>query len=186
MRRQPVDVRQHHAARRLAAVPPSARLERVPREQWPAGRQWCRGCQSFVLCPEDAKPGAPRCFTCASHRRHVQHVERQFGADYERMLKRQGGRCAGCGGRPQSRRLALDHNHKTGKPRGLLCVTCNHEILGPAERLANPVETLRRLADYLEHDGWAGMTIGFAPPVPTTLELLAAPADPAAYADAPF
>jgi hypothetical protein len=184
LRRQPVDVRHYYAARRLAAVPPAFRRNEVTGA--PAGRQWCRGCQTFVLY-EDAKSGAPRCNTCTSVVNHARMAERVYGADYERMFKRQGGRCAGCGGRPQRRRLAIDHDHKTGKVRGLLCSTCNHELLGVAERLADPVGTLRRLADYLANGGVVGDNVGFRPP-PSMLDLLCAgePVDPAAYADAPF
>lgn len=187
LRRQPIDVRHYYAARRLAAVPPAFRVDSPIDERnqtMPAGRQWCRGCQTFVL-EQDTKPGAIRCNTCRSVASHAAMAERVYGADYDRMFKRQGGRCAGCGGRPRARRLAIDHNHKTSKVRGLLCAICNHDILGPAERLADPVGTLRRLADYLERDGWSGMPLGFAP-APSTQELLTATADPAEYADAPF
>lgn len=37
----------------------------------------------------------------------------------------QGGRCAICGTTPSGRRLAIDHDHTTGKVRGLLCGSCN-------------------------------------------------------------
>lgn len=182
LRRQPIDIRHHFAAIRLAAVPPACRLDARPVHK-PAGRQWCRGCQTFVL-EQDTRPGAPRCNTCRSVAAHAGMVQRVYGTDYDRMFKRQGGRCAGCGGRPRTKRLAVDHNHKTGRNRGLLCDICNHDILGPAERLADPVGTLRRLADYLENDGFTGTNVGFDRP--TTLQLLTATADPRAYADAPF
>ena len=46
--------------------------------------------------------------------------------DYERMLLAQHGRCAICGGEILSkRRLAVDHCHKSGRVRGLLCGPCN-------------------------------------------------------------
>lgn len=51
--------------------------------------------------------------------------------DYNEMLKKQNGRCAICGtkkvGRNQynNRSLGIDHDHKTGKIRGLLCNNCN-------------------------------------------------------------
>ncbi|HVL62404.1 MAG TPA: endonuclease domain-containing protein [Microbacterium sp.] len=114
-------------------------------------------------------------------------AERVYGADYDRMLKRQQGRCAGCGGRPRKKRLAIDHDHKTGKVRGLLCSTCNHDLLGVAERLADPVGTLRRLADYLAKGGVVGTSVGFAPRL-TTLDLLKSPVEPSAaeLADCPF
>jgi hypothetical protein len=51
--------------------------------------------------------------------------------DYNRMLSAQGGVCAMCKSPEKSkfngkdRRLCVDHCHKTGKIRGLLCVVCN-------------------------------------------------------------
>lgn len=54
---------------------------------------------------------------------------------YDRMLEEQGSTCAICptdtdknGGN-----LSVDHCHKTGKVRGLLCKTCNRDI-GRIER----------------------------------------------------
>ena len=45
-------------------------------------------------------------------------------ADYDAILARQGGRCAICGSEP-ARLLHVDHCHRTGKVRGLLCSPCN-------------------------------------------------------------
>jgi Recombination endonuclease VII len=47
---------------------------------------------------------------------------------YERILAYQHGRCAGCGRPPGPIRLAVDHCHKTGRIRGLLCWLCNRAI----------------------------------------------------------
>lgn len=50
---------------------------------------------------------------------------------YDQMFELQGGVCAICGNPEIAknqfgiRRLAVDHNHATGKSRGLLCVKCN-------------------------------------------------------------
>ena len=44
--------------------------------------------------------------------------------DYEAKIAGQDGRCAICGDQP-SRRLAVDHCHKSGTIRGLLCTACN-------------------------------------------------------------
>lgn len=40
---------------------------------------------------------------------------------YNAMLADQGGGCAICGAEPKTRRLHVDHDHKTGRVRGLLC-----------------------------------------------------------------
>ena len=56
---------------------------------------------------------------------------RQLGLsveDYDAMLAAQGGVCAICGNPPKTRRLDVDHDHKTGKVRGLLCHRCNRAL----------------------------------------------------------
>lgn len=56
-------------------------------------------------------------------------LKRKFGItinDFELMLTKQDGRCSICGGyQIKGRNFAVDHNHTTGKVRGLLCVNCN-------------------------------------------------------------
>lgn len=44
---------------------------------------------------------------------------------FEDMNSAQHGRCAICGRRPGQRRLSIDHCHRTGAIRGLLCGACN-------------------------------------------------------------
>lgn len=49
--------------------------------------------------------------------------------DYSRMLDEQNGVCAICHSpAPERGRLAVDHNHATGKVRGLLCHSCNYGL----------------------------------------------------------
>jgi hypothetical protein len=48
--------------------------------------------------------------------------------DYERMLEAQGGHCALCPSTPKTKRLHVDHNHRTGTVRGLLCFRCNRGL----------------------------------------------------------
>jgi hypothetical protein len=48
--------------------------------------------------------------------------------EYEAILKHQKGVCAGCGRAPGHISLAVDHCHKTGRIRGLLCWLCNRAI----------------------------------------------------------
>ena len=66
--------------------------------------------------------------------------------EYDRMLAAQHGGCGICGAPPKTRRLHVDHDHKTGLIRGLLCFTCNRHLLG---KYATPAK-LRAAADYLE------------------------------------
>lgn len=49
--------------------------------------------------------------------------------DYKNMLEQQGGVCAICFQPCKTKKdLAVDHNHNTGKVRGLLCSNCNRAI----------------------------------------------------------
>lgn len=49
--------------------------------------------------------------------------------DYDNMFECQKGVCAICGGINLSgRRLGVDHDHKTGTVRGLLCLCCNSHL----------------------------------------------------------
>jgi hypothetical protein len=68
--------------------------------------------------------------------------------DYENMLLRQDGRCAICGRDvcELSERLCVDHDHKSGRVRGLLCRPCNL-ILGNARE---DIEVLAGAKIYLE------------------------------------
>ena len=66
------------------------------------------------------------------------HLKTKFGIsleEYDELLEKQNGVCAICkepntikgrGGKPLP--LAIDHDHNTGKIRGLLCATCNIAI----------------------------------------------------------
>ena len=49
-------------------------------------------------------------------------------AEYDRLLEAQNGGCAICGNPPKTRRLHVDHNHRTGRIRGLLCFRCNRAL----------------------------------------------------------
>ncbi len=75
------------------------------------------------------------------------------GQDYARLLARQRGVCAICGGaNPEGgRRLAIDHCHKTRVVRGLLCDTCNRSI----GLLKDDPRAMRAAANYVESAGSA-------------------------------
>lgn len=69
---------------------------------------------------------------------------------WETLYQEQGGACAGCGREDDgSRKLAVDHNHKTGVVRGLLCFRCN-TVVGKA---GEDPAVLRTLAGYIERGG---------------------------------
>jgi len=64
---------------------------------------------------------------------------------YEDMLSKQYGVCAICGG-TCTKSLAVDHNHTTGKVRGLLCNSCNRGL----GYLKDSRHILQSAIDYLE------------------------------------
>ncbi len=81
-------------------------------------------------------------------------LKQQYGLtvdDYERMWSAQDGRCKVCrvemirGGRTMDA-VNVDHDHATGRVRGLLCSYCNL-ALGYAK---DDAARLRALADYLD------------------------------------
>lgn len=66
--------------------------------------------------------------------------------EYEALVAKQQGLCAICGSTCSSgRNLAVDHCHKTGKVRGLLCGNCNRAI----GQLGDDPERIERAASYL-------------------------------------
>lgn len=69
-------------------------------------------------------------------------------ADYEKLLEEQGGVCAICGSTESkvNTRLHVDHDHSSGKIRGILCQPCNVTLGKMQER----PDLLRKAADYLE------------------------------------
>jgi len=75
--------------------------------------------------------------------------------DYNAMLKAQNFKCSICGHgetaiNPRSKKafdLAVDHDHKTGKVRSLLCKSCN-TMLGDAK---DSTEILTKAIDYLKN-----------------------------------
>jgi hypothetical protein len=80
-------------------------------------------------------------------------------ATYEALLRSQGGVCAIChegesrvGPFGQTEPLCVDHDHATGRVRGLLCNGCNAGI----GSLGDDSNRLRAAATYLDHGGSAG------------------------------
>lgn len=47
---------------------------------------------------------------------------------YQQLLDKQGGCCAICKKVQTIKRLCVDHDHFSGKVRGLLCIPCNNAI----------------------------------------------------------
>lgn len=82
------------------------------------------------------------------HRRgYLKHKYGIAPEDYEKMYNEQEGVCAICKKPHGERRLCVDHDHLTGKVRGLLCDGCNLGIGYFRENqaaLASAIEYLHR------------------------------------------
>lgn len=130
------------------------------------------GVEYVVKARQSCKDGKFRCPDCrqkfaqarakkAAYHRRPKHklarrkwaLENLYGLSlegYDKMLERQGGVCSICKRQPEAGvNLAVDHDHQTGKVRGLLCQKCNRSIGSLGENLT----TLRAAISYLlRHD----------------------------------
>lgn len=116
-------------------------------------RKSCKECGPGSKRPAP-HPG-PRCTThhrafrkAQRDRAHAKRVEATYGlaeGEYDALLAFQGGVCALCGKPFSRKRGAVDHNHKTGRVRGIIHGWEN-TIVG---RIGDSVEWARNLVEYL-------------------------------------
>ena len=71
--------------------------------------------------------------------------------EYNNMCEEQGNHCALCGCEKENNNrgmhhLSVDHCHKTGKIRGILCSNCNRGL----GLLGDDLESIQRVIKYLE------------------------------------
>lgn len=131
------------------------------RRDVPAGMHYCPKCEQLKTrdkFPRNraAKNGlASYCKPChnekskaACEKAHGStrdyHLRRRYGltsADVEAMIEAQGGTCATCDGKPEH----VDHDHRTGRVRGVLCFNCNQALGNVRDNIA----TLHQLGRYL-------------------------------------
>lgn len=122
----------------MVSVRACARCDRNLSRQRAASRvKYCARCEAAVK----------RERSDAQHRARVAATYGLALDGYDRLYLAQGGRCYICRrATGKTRRLAVDHDHKTGKVRGLLCKSCN-TMLGHAR---DDPAMFYRAADYLE------------------------------------
>jgi hypothetical protein len=83
----------------------------------------------------------------------AEHLRKTFSltpGEYDQMLAEQDGGCAICGREPRpGASLHVDHDHRSGRIRKLLCFSCNAAI----GHLRDDRDRLQRVIAYLdEHD----------------------------------
>jgi hypothetical protein len=131
--------------------------------------KFCLGCQAHIPVEAFTKDRrspdglAPRCKWCRSDTRKSndgrdsrlikdRYLKWKYGIsldEYEAIKDSQGGVCAVCGngqGQDGRKYLDVDHCHRTGKVRGLLCSHCNRAL----GLLSEDQSRIRKLADYIQ------------------------------------
>lgn len=109
------------------------------------GRIWvCNDCRNDLLREHYQSDLFEREYKA---RIHVYRTYQITPKQWDAMLARQGGVCAICKGAPSTRKgYHVDHDHTTGKLRGLLCSACN---TGLGSFRDNP-RFMRAAIDYLK------------------------------------
>jgi hypothetical protein len=104
----------------------------------------CRDCSNQYKDPDYYKKNRDKSIKTsrASMLRRTYNITE---SEYDKMLKEQNEVCKLCGKPPSKKRLAVDHCHKTGKIRGLLCSFCNTGI----GMLKDDVVLLQKAIEYL-------------------------------------
>jgi hypothetical protein len=123
--------------RRRYLADPQAAIERVKR--------WQQANPERVNAAQRLRRTRPE----VKRRERAGHLMRKFGItveQYDAMLEAQGGGCFICGRPPRPDiSLHVDHDHFTGRVRGILCFCCNNAL---ADFQDDP-RLLRKAAAYL-------------------------------------
>ena len=111
----------------------------------------CKPCSKTHY--EKLKVLEPNNFKKYSRKAHLKHKYGVSEKWYEDKLNEQNNTCAICNTEPADMwkgsvcYLAVDHNHITQQPRGLLCKKCNSAI----GQLNDDILLLQRAIDYLKY-----------------------------------
>ncbi len=119
----------------------------------------CKSCcredakEVFRRDPEPYRRRAREAHTYASRReRTLREKYNMTVADYDELFEKQKGCCAICGttdsGHNVTNHLLVDHDHSTGKVRGLLCSSCNLGI----GKFKDDTNLLATAINYLTND----------------------------------
>lgn len=122
------------------------------------GREYkCRECAAMLM--KKWRHKNPQKTKTANSKNYWRYkLKQNYGMtkeEYEIMHGLQGGVCAICGkseGRKNSNKLFVDHEHKGGRVRGLLCCSCNSGLgMFKDDRVL-----IERASLYLKHSEEAG------------------------------
>lgn len=98
----------------------------------------------------DRHPEGREKYAQNDEQRFKSYIKRQYDlewSDYLELAEKQAGLCAICGKPDENRpRLSIDHDHYSGRVRGLLCFPCNTGI----GKLQDNYDLVQAAADYLK------------------------------------
>jgi len=119
---------------------------------------WCRKCQKinnkqyYIDNKEKIIKHVKKRYKENPEKQRNRNYKRRFNItidDYNKMFKKQNGKCDICGsndsGSIKTEHFFIDHNHITGKIRGLLCYSCNSAV----GLLKDDIEISKNLTKYL-------------------------------------
>ena len=121
----------------------------------PVGFKWCPGCEVALTTTEFSKHRqqagghAGYCKACRRAQSRKGYFLRKYGmteAELSDHKEAQGGLCALC---RKGKAEHVDHDHLTGRVRGVLCFNCNSGL----GQFRDSIDLLARATDYLKDNG---------------------------------
>ena len=86
------------------------------------------------------------CKECKLENGYYQRIKREYGLNREQYLNMKRTQDSSCLCCKEVKKLVVDHDHETGKVRGLLCDNCNLAL----GLLKDSVGTLERMIKYVQ------------------------------------
>jgi hypothetical protein len=134
-------------------------LHRIKHKHLRDGMATCKRCGEEKAAEQfpNLRCGRYLCQVCLRAEQAEQQLRRQGSSSerYRELLEAQNTKCAICGVMEGHRsrygkvcRLAVDHDHRTGKVRGLLCNNCNRGL----GRFKDSIENLEAALRYLKRE----------------------------------
>ncbi len=138
---------------------------RKGKEPVPIGHKYCPNCEKvkplveFYTNKRRHDGYDQKCIQCAATTHQRTYIRHKYGLtpqEHAQILESQNGVCAICGKAEatihlgKELRLSVDHDHASGRTRGLLCYRCNH-FVGYVERYG--AAGLKKVLEYLKQYG---------------------------------
>ncbi|MFI9528336.1 endonuclease VII domain-containing protein [Micromonospora rosaria] len=149
----------------------TAATQKRPSVPVPAGQKWCPDCDQVKPLddfPRTTKPSGRHSYCKPCHNARGKetaqrlyggtreyHLRRRYGIgqqDVDALRREQGGVCAVCGDPDPEH---VDHDHRTGWVRGILCFNCN----GGLGQFRDSPARLARAITYLRGTTWQRLLI---------------------------